>query len=174
MVQYTGERGDIVRYSCKRGWLDNGQPRCIGFGGTTVDEAIGHQLLRAVQSAAVEAAIMATKEEGRKKDDVLEALKRDPEAARHAAQRTQKQYDHADPENRQVAAELERRWNVALERVRELETRIGQYSDEQRDPPAEQEFLELASELQNVWESPGSGYSFEETHRSNIGSRNRC
>src|SRR5262249_36252086 len=54
------------------------------------------------------------------------------------------------------AAELERRWNVALERVRELETRIGQCSDEQTDPPADQEFSELASELQTVWENPGS------------------
>jgi DNA invertase Pin-like site-specific DNA recombinase len=156
MVQYTGERGDVVRYSCKRGWLDNGQPRCIGFGGTTVDEAIGHQLLRVVQPAAVEAAIMASKEEGRKKDEVVEALKRDLEAARYAAQRAQKQFDHADPENRQVAAELEKRWNVALERVHELETRIGQCSNEQTDSPAEQEFLELASKLQNVWENPGS------------------
>jgi hypothetical protein len=156
MVQYTGERGDVVRYSCKRGWLDNGQPRCIGFGGTTVDEAIGHQLLRVVQPAAVEAAIMASKEEGRKKDEVVEALKRDLEAARYAAQRAQKQFDHADPENRQVAAELEKRWNAALERVHELETRIGQCSNEQTDSPAEQEFLELASKLQNVWENPGS------------------
>ena len=156
MVQYTGERGDVVRYSCKRGWLDNGQPRCIGFGGTTVDEAIGHQVLRVVQPAAVEAAIMASKEDGRRNNEVLDALKRDLKAARYAAQRAQKQYDHADPENRQVTAELERRWNVALERVRELETRIGQCSDEQTEPPADQEFLELASELQAVWENPGS------------------
>src|SRR5215510_15128970 len=63
MVRYWGERGDIVRYGCKRGWLDNGEPRCIAFGGTTVDEAIGQQLLRVVEPAAVEAAIMATEEE---------------------------------------------------------------------------------------------------------------
>ena len=158
MVQYSGERGDIVRYDCKRGWLDNGQPRCIAFGGTTVDEAIGQQLLRVVQPAAVESAIMASEEEVRKRDEVLEALKRDLEAARYAAQRAQKQYDHADPENRLVADELERRWNVALQRVRELETRIDQHCEGQKDMvvPRRQEFLELASELQTVWENPSS------------------
>jgi DNA invertase Pin-like site-specific DNA recombinase len=158
MVQYSGERGDIVRYGCKRGWLDNGQPRCIAFGGTTVDEAIGQQLLRVVQPAAVESAIMASEEEVRKRDEVLEALKRDLEAARYAAQRAQKQYDHADPENRLVADELERRWNVALQRVRELETRIDQHCEGQKDMvvPRRQEFLELASELQTVWENPSS------------------
>jgi hypothetical protein len=45
-VQYTGEYHNVVRYCCNRGSLDNGQPKCIAFGGTTVDEAIGQQLLR--------------------------------------------------------------------------------------------------------------------------------
>jgi hypothetical protein len=48
------------------------------------------------------------------------------EAARYAAQRAQKQYDAADPENRLVAEELERRWNQALQRVAEVEQRIEQ------------------------------------------------
>ena len=155
---YTGENHNVVRYSCHRGWLDNGQPRCIAFGGTTVDEAIGQQLLGVVQPAAVEAAIMASEEEIRKRDEVVEALRRDLEAARYSAQRAQKQFDHADPENRLVADELERRWNVALQRVRELETRIDQHSHTQKDMvvPRQEEFLELASELEAVWQNPNS------------------
>ena len=157
-VQYTGEQHDVVRYSCNRGWLDNGEPRCIAFGGTTVDEAIGQQLLRVVQPVAVESAIMASQEEVRQRDEVLEALRRDLEAARYTAQRAQKQYDHADPENRLVADELERRWNVALQRVRELETRIDQHSDGPMDmvAPPQEELLELASELETVWGNPSS------------------
>jgi hypothetical protein len=46
--------------------------------------------LRVVQPAAVEAAILAREEEARKQDEVLEALGRDLEAARYAAQRAQK------------------------------------------------------------------------------------
>ena len=42
--------------------------------------------------------------------------------------RAQRQYDAADPENRLVADELERRWNQALERVREIEQRIAQHA----------------------------------------------
>ena len=38
-VQYTGTHRCAVRYSCHRGWLDQGEPKCIAFGGTTVDEA---------------------------------------------------------------------------------------------------------------------------------------
>ena len=51
----------------------------------------------------------------------------------YAAQRAQRQYDAADPENRLVADELERRWNQALEHVREIEQRIGQHSGAPKD-----------------------------------------
>src|SRR6185295_1091540 len=132
-ILYTGTRHDTVRYTCHRGFLDNGQPKCIAFGGTTVDQAIGEQVLRVVQPSAVDAAIMASEEEAHKRDEVVEALRRDLEAARYAAQRAQKQYDHADPENRLVADELERRWNAALQRVRELETRIDEHIHGQTD-----------------------------------------
>src|SRR5687767_2866344 len=47
-VRYTGNHYDVLRYACDRGWLDNGEPRCIAFGGLPVDAAIGAQVLRAV------------------------------------------------------------------------------------------------------------------------------
>ncbi|WP_408448893.1 hypothetical protein [Paraburkholderia sediminicola] len=97
-----------MRYSCRRGWLDKGQPRCIAFGGTRADAAFAEAVLQVVQPAAIEAAMVAREEETLKQDEVLAALQRDQQAARYAAQRAQKQYDAADPENRLVADELER------------------------------------------------------------------
>jgi hypothetical protein len=66
------------------------------------------------------------------------ALQRDLEAARYAARRAQKQFDAADPENRLVADELERRWNHALKQVQALEEQLDQHvrSEEQGVPPA--------------------------------------
>lgn len=46
-VRYTGAKHNIPRYSCWRGLLDNGEPRCIAFGGLRVDYAIEVALLRA-------------------------------------------------------------------------------------------------------------------------------
>jgi len=61
-----------------------------------------------------------------------------------------------DPENRLVADELERRWNQALERVQEIESRIAQHvHGHDRTPTASREEFEgLASELESVWNSP--------------------
>lgn len=152
-VLYTGNHHDVLRYVCHRGWLDSGEPRCIGFGGMSVDETIAKEVLRVVQPAAVEAARLASEEEAHKQDEVLEAWKRDLEAARYAAHRAQKQYDAADPENRLVADELERRWNLALQRVREIEQRIEQHVQGQgkATTPTREEFEELAAKLETVW-----------------------
>ena len=155
-VRYTGSRHDVLRYACNRGWLDNGEARCIAFGGVPVDEAISGELLEVVQPAALEAATLASEEEARRQDEVLEALRRDLEAARYVAQRAQRQYDAADPENRLVASELERRWNHALQQVREIETRIEQHLEVAGPCPttSPEEFAGLARQLEMVWNDP--------------------
>jgi len=153
-LHYTGRQQDVVRYACHRAWLDKGLPRCISFGGKRIDIAVSVQVLRVLQPAAVEAAILAYQDESKKQDEVRGALERDLQAARYTASRAQRQFDASDPENRLVTDELERRWNQALERVREVEQRIAQHCGiAQETTPAPQEFLALADQLEEIWNS---------------------
>jgi hypothetical protein len=85
------------------------------------------EMMRVVQPAVIDAAVVATEGAARQRDEVLAAWQRDLEAARYDAQRAQRQYDAIDPENRLVADELERRWNQALQSVRDIEARIDQH-----------------------------------------------
>ena len=126
-VRYSGVKHNIPRYACHRGLLDNGEPRCIAFGGLRVDDAIEAALLQVVEPGAVAAAIEADAEAATRCDQVREALRRDLEAARYAAERAFRQYDATDPANRLVAAELEARWNRALTRVAEVEAKIAEH-----------------------------------------------
>jgi DNA invertase Pin-like site-specific DNA recombinase len=157
-IKYSGQRGEVIRYACHRGQMDKGLPRCIDFGGSRVDAAVSAEILRVVQPAGVEAAILAYQREVQKQDDVLTALRREQEAARYATQRAQRQYDAADPENRLVADELERRWNQALERERQIESRIAQHcaSERQEPTPTWEEFSALAEQLEQLWEDPNT------------------
>jgi hypothetical protein len=118
-----------------------------------VDQAITREILRVVQPAAIEAAIIAHEEQARQVDEVLAALQRDLEAAQYSARRAQKQFDAADPENRLVTDELERRWNQSLQRVREIEAQIQQHQDRQGPltMPRREEFAELAADLESLW-----------------------
>ncbi|SCM66698.1 recombinase family protein [Donghicola eburneus] len=61
-VRYTGKKHDVPRYSCWRGLLDNGEARCIAFGGLRVDEAIEHALLQVVSPGAIAAAETAARQ----------------------------------------------------------------------------------------------------------------
>ena len=61
-LRYSGAKHHIPRYSCSRGWMDNGEPRCIAFGGLRVDDAIEDALLTVVGPGAIAAAVSAEKE----------------------------------------------------------------------------------------------------------------
>jgi DNA invertase Pin-like site-specific DNA recombinase len=142
-VQYTGAKGQIPRYACIRGRLDYGEPSCIAFGGLRVDDVVESALLSVVQPAAVEAARRAQAQTCSQRDDAREAMVRDLEAARYAADRAFRQYDVADPENRFVAG------------VAACETRIAEHDAAAPSavlPPVS--FDVLARDFQAVWSAP--------------------
>ena len=68
LTRYSGAKHHIPRYSCSRGWMDNGEPRCIAFG--------VEALLTVVGPGAIAAAVAAEKETNQRRDQVREALKR--------------------------------------------------------------------------------------------------
>src|SRR3954447_17088956 len=102
-LRYTGAQHGIPRYSCSRAWMDHGGPSCIAFGGLRVDDAIEEALLSVVGPGALAAAQEAAAQATIQRDQVREALGRDLEAARYAADRAFRQYDAAEPANRLVA-----------------------------------------------------------------------
>ncbi len=146
---------NIPRYACQRGLLDQGEPRCIAFGGLRVDDAIAAALLQTVEPGAVAAAVeaemaSASPRSGSRGDDARSrsgALRR---RARLPA------YDAADPLNRLVAAELEARWNRALLRVGELEAKIAAHHDATPPPTALAlpALATLADDLATAWRAP--------------------
>src|ERR1700729_3800364 len=154
-VRYTGMKHHIPRYTCSRAWMDNGGPPCIGFGGLRVDDAIEEALLGVVGPGAIAAATAATKEAGERRDQVRDALSRDLEAARYAADRAFRQFDAADPANRLVASELEARWNRALAHAAEVESKLAKHDAATPAPIADPASLGvLASNLKTVWDAP--------------------
>jgi DNA invertase Pin-like site-specific DNA recombinase len=151
-LRYSGMKHQVPRYSCSRGWMDNAEPRCIAFGGLRVDDAIEDALLSVVGPGAIAAAATAEREAGRRRDQVHDALNRDLEAARYAADRAFRQYDTADPANRLVAGELETRWNKALTHVAQIESKIAAHDAATPTATVDPTSLAtLASDLKRVW-----------------------
>ena len=80
------------------------------------------------------------------------------EQARYEVGRARRQYDAVDPDNRLVAAELEKRWNERLEVARNLETELeGLIPSLATDlTPADRErLMTLGADLQQAWTRAG-------------------
>jgi hypothetical protein len=158
-VAYSGGgKNRFVRYSCVRGNMDTGEPKCIAFGGVPVDAAVSRELLRVLQPAALEASIMAKEQFVEQTDAMAAALRRDLQAAQYEATRAQKQFDAADPENRLVTDELERRWNKTLAEVEDLKIRIAEHESTAPTPSHESldDFTSLAADIEEIWNSKDS------------------
>jgi len=158
MVGYTGREKNALRYFCRRGDLDAGQPKCIEFGGNDVDAAVANEILKVIQPSAIEASYQAWEDYCRQEDEVIESLQLELQQAQYDSQRAWKQYDSTDPENRLVASELEKRWNSSLEQVRKLEQKIDQERDKRRTTtmPEKKDFLALSKDLPLIWDHPGT------------------
>jgi len=145
-----------MRYTCNRDHFDNGEPLCVNFGGVPVDTAISEEVLKVVRPAALDAAVAAGVEATQRRSELARALRTELEEARYVAERTRRQYDASDPENRLVTAALEARWNTALKRVAELEHRLDaeETSCHADAIPTAEEFRDLARQLPTVWADP--------------------
>jgi hypothetical protein len=77
------------------------------------------------------------------------------EQSRYQAQLATRRYEAVDPDNRLVAAELEARWNAALEEVRRLEQAVQRFDAVVcAAPVADRDTLvSLAQDLPAVWNS---------------------
>ena len=156
-VRYTGaKQGSVLRYVCHSGLHTSGKARCIGFGGVPVDDAVVDNVLKVIEPAAVEAARMAASESANRNDQAIDALKLELEARQFEAERARRQYDAVDPDNRLVAAELERRWNSAIERADEIAVRLQEEYEQagSKAGPTTETFDSMAENVHAVWDDP--------------------
>lgn len=152
-VAYTGSPPGRPVYRCDKPNLMMGLPRCMTFGGPRVDAAVGRELLQAVEPLAIDAAFEAERMHRERQQDQQRILDMEIEQARYDASLAERRYAACDPDNRLIAAQLEKSWEVALRRVRDLEMRqpTEPKSDIKVDPSA---FASLADNLSAAWHAP--------------------
>jgi len=154
-VAYTGNPQSRPVYRCDKPNLMMGLPRCMTFGGPRVDAAIARELLRAVEPAAIEAALEAERMHRERQDEEKRILDLELQQARYEADLAERRYAACDPDNRLIAAQLEKNWEAALRRVQEVQARCCLNQEQETvevDPTA---FANLADNLSAAWNAPG-------------------
>lgn len=153
-----------VRYQCAQYALDREASCCISFGGLRADRLVAEQVLLAIAPLGMKAALQALESLRGDDDERLRQRELALEQARYEAGRAQRQYDAVDSANRLVAAELERRWNAALEVQRGLERELEGLRRERPgplSPSTRNELLGLAEDLPRLWSHPDSSPEFK-------------
>jgi DNA invertase Pin-like site-specific DNA recombinase len=148
---------DCASYVCRHAKVAYAEPLCQSFPRRHLDDAVRDLFLEAIQPAQLDTILTA-----------LDALEQERQAserqwqlrlerARYVVRLAERQYDAVDPENRLVARELERRWNVALEELGQLEHAYAAARRTALAPLSAQEqhvVRRLAANLPQVWEAP--------------------
>jgi len=157
-VSYVGKGHTIPRYDCNDANVHQGERRCLSFSGLWVDEAVAREILEAISGNAVEAALEAAEKMEQQRDELRKSLALEVDQARYEARLAARRYEAVDPDQRLVAAELEARWNAALQKTCELEQKLQAFDLGIKNVslPSKELLLSLAQDLPAVWKAPSA------------------
>ena len=145
VVQYKGG----AQYLCTYLRAQYGVPVCQRIPADAVDEAVVEAFCAALSPVELDAYARAVATEHTRDERVDHAHRQHVERLRYEADLAQRQFMRVDPDNRLVAGEIERRWEVALGALKQAE---DVYVRQQRPPsPA----LPLPPEVRARFEAVG-------------------
>jgi excisionase family DNA binding protein len=151
-IAYYGRSG--CGYRCDNPNLMLGATRCLTFGSSRVDSVLARELLRAVEPIAVEAAIAAERLRMERVNERRHILELDLQQARYEASLAERRYAACDPDNRLIAAQLEKSWETALRQVEACQARLEPATHDMTQSAKAADFLGLANDLETAWISP--------------------
>src|SRR6185437_2793496 len=165
-MTYCGECGHkmVVQYKSRPTYICNhirhqhGEPVCQYLPAKPIDEFVIGQFFDALAPAEVDLHDRVCNERNRASDDIRKAREQQVERLRYQASLAERQFQKADPDNRLVTAELEKRWEAALRELREAEeeyARIKTQSPEEvpLDAATRQALIAAGSSLPRWWKS---------------------
>lgn len=154
-VRYWGKHGTAARYACV-GDYDAGGSYCLAFGGRTVDQRFGREVLEAISPLGVKASLAAIEALSTRESERAGALRRQLEELEYQTRRAREQYDAVDPRHRLVAQELERRWEEKLAAVDSHRALLSQIARDTQPLRAEERtrILALGDAFETVWDAP--------------------
>jgi hypothetical protein len=153
-ASYSGKLG---RYNCYGARTNHGTTRCISISGLSIDGAVSAEVLRILKPLGMEAAARAVDAQTSRASAEQRQLELSLQQARYEAEHARRQYDAVDPANRLVAAELERRWNDALQTMRRIEAALASVVAATPPPLGErerQQMMRLGADLELAWLHP--------------------
>ena len=150
------------QYVCNHLRSNEGSPACQYIRAARVDAVVADAFLTALAPAELDALSRARRAQQQVDTALRTSAERQLERKRYAASLAERQFNKVDPDNRLVAAELERRWEVALSEVRAAEEALAQQSSPQAigqmgiGKAMLGKIVNLAGHLPHIWTDPAT------------------
>jgi len=147
-----------VRYRCTRGGKQRVKTQiCLSIPAFLLDEKIAQAVFEAVGAVAVEGAVRARELLEQCDQQQLQLHNDRLEQLRWECSQAQRRYENVDPENRLVAASVERTWNEKMAAAEEQQQTISRYQTEASrtlSTADKQRLAGLARNFHQAWFAP--------------------
>jgi hypothetical protein len=152
-VRYSGQAA-LPGYWCTRQMSDYGGEPCQQLAGPCLDQFVSHQVLGALEPAALELSLEAAQHLERERADLERGWQQRLERAAYDVERARRQYQLVEPENRLVTRQLEREWEEKLRTQLHLQEDYERFTHTQPRLLSETEraaIRQLAADIPALW-----------------------
>lgn len=153
VVQYRGS----PRYICNYLRQQYGVPVCQNIPTEDLDAAVVQAFFQALTPIELDAYTRALAVQNEREEQLQRAQRQQVERLRYEAALAQRQFQRVDPDNRLVAAELEKRWEEALGTLKQAEEQLPRTPVAPLLPLPEElkeAFLAIGQKLPQLWAQP--------------------
>jgi DNA invertase Pin-like site-specific DNA recombinase len=152
----VGYKKGRFQYLCHWAQARYAKPTCQYLSGRPLDEAVVEEFFRVLQPAEIDALEQVSARQAEHHQELLRHLEQEVTRLEYAARRAERQYNCVDPENRLIAATLEKRWEGALAECEQAKARLAEAKAQAPQPvpiPAElrEAFADVGRRLPEVW-----------------------
>lgn len=144
------------QYICHAAQRRYAKPNCQYLSGRPIDEAVVQEFFHVLQPAEIDALQQVTAQQTEHHQELLHHLELEVRRLEYAAQRAERQYNCVDPENRLIAATLEKKWESALAEWEQARTRLAEAQEKAPRPVAipsalQAAFADAGRRMPEVW-----------------------
>lgn len=158
-VRYTGTGGIRPAYECVGRWEHGSKAACSSVPADVLDKAVSEKILSIMKPSELEISLKVIHSIGDADRMSDKQWLLTIERAQYEADRAERQFMLADPENRLVVRSLETNWNQKLKALEQAKQDYAMYSSKKSWCPSheeEQDILNLARKIPEIWNAPSA------------------
>jgi hypothetical protein len=144
------------QYICHAAQARYAKPTCQYLSGRPIDAVVVQAFFGVLQPAEIDALEQVSARQAEHQQELVRHLEQESKRLAYAAHRAERQYNCVDPENRLIAATLEKKWEQALAESEQVQGRLAEANARVPQPMTiptalREAFTDVGRRLPEIW-----------------------